>query len=194
MLQKGAAMLRFLEKNEYLRTLPLFRLCFGTDPEFEAEYYGTKERPGTVSANRIAVLEEDGAILSMVHLKPLLAEYAPDPRGGGKAGTVPVTYLMCVATHPEHRHAGHMDSVMRFAMDRLRKEGEPWCFLVAVDKEIYRHLGFTCDWPFNETERDLLAADDGLTDCSACPLTAGRFLPPRRVFDRGDCPHGSTPC
>jgi len=188
---------RFLDKNEYRRTLPLFRLAFGTDPEFEAEYYGTEDRPGTVSSNRIAVLEQDGEILSMVHLKPMLAEYAPSSAPGAGSGDaparVPVTYLMCVATHPAHRHAGHMDSVMRFAMERLRDEGEPWCFLVAVDKEIYRHLGFTFDWPFNEPERDLLAADDGLTDCSACPL-AGRFLPPLRLFSHGDCPHGSTPC
>ena len=70
-------MVRFLEKSEFGRTVPLFEQCFGKDPEFEAEYYGDDVHAGEVFKGRIAVLEEDGRILSMVHLKPVLAEYGP---------------------------------------------------------------------------------------------------------------------
>ena len=71
-------MVRFLEKSEFGRTVPLFEQCFGKDPEFEAEYYGDDVHAGEVRKGRIAVLEEDGRILSMVHLKPVLAEYGPE--------------------------------------------------------------------------------------------------------------------
>ena len=163
--------IRFLEPERFRDTIPLFERCFGADPEFEAEYYGTESVPGAVRNSRIAVLEEDGELRAMTHLKPVAAVYP-----GGR--TVRVTYLMCVSTDPGFRHRGYMDRVMSFAMEALKGEGEPWCFLVAVDKDIYRHLGFVHDWPFREDERALLAADDGLTDCSAALLSEGTFAPP----------------
>lgn len=184
-------MVRFLEKSEFGRTVPLFEQCFGKDPEFEAEYYGDDVHAGEVLKGRIAVLEEDGRILSMVHLKPVLAEYGPEEsvpedrtvkRPGGTTaaeGTeLPVTYLLCIATDPACRHRGYMDRVMDLAEETLRAEGSPWCFLVAVDKEIYRHRGYVYDWPFRDEERELLAAEDDLSDCSAKLLNAESFRPP----------------
>ena len=94
-------MVRFLEKSEFRRTIPLFEQCFGKDPEFEAEYYGDEAHAGQVLQGRIAVLEEQGRILSMVHLKPVLAEYGPAgetaiPAEGSPAARadIPVTYLL----------------------------------------------------------------------------------------------------
>ena len=184
-------MVRFLEKSEFGKTVPLFEQCFGKDPEFEAEYYGDDVHAGEVLKGRIAVLEEDGRILSMVHLKPVLAEYGPAEsvpedraakRSGGTTvgeGTeLPVTYLLCIATDPACRHRGYMDRVMDLAEGTLRAEGSPWCFLVAVDKEIYRHRGYVYDWAFHDEERELLAAEDDLTDCSAKLLNADTFLAP----------------
>ncbi len=184
-------MVRFLEKSEFGRTIPLFEQCFGKDPEFEAEYYGDDVHAGEVLKGRIAVLEEDGRILSMVHLKPVLAQYGPaEPAPEDRAvkrpdGTIAeagaeisVTYLLCIATDPACRHRGYMDRVMDLAEETLQAEGSLWCFLVAVDKEIYRHRGYVYDWPFREEERELLAADDDLTDCSAKLLNAQSFHPP----------------
>ena len=71
-----------------------------------------------------------------------------------------------------------MDRVMDLAEETLRAEGAPWCFLVAVDKEIYRHRGYVYDWPFRDEERELLAAEDDLADCSAKLLNAESFRPP----------------
>ena len=162
---------RFLNKNEYPRTIPLFRECFGDDPEFLKEYYGQEDggfaprRPqGRVYRNRIAAEVDDvsGEIRSMVHVQPMYALY-PDRKE-------PVSYLLCVATRPSCRGQGCMDRVLRMVMQQLRQEGEPWCFLVAVDREVYRYLGFTMEWPFRPEEADLLAADEGLTLCSAAWL------------------------
>ena len=155
-------MVRLLAKEEYFRTIPLFTACFGGDEEFMQEYYGDSSHPGAVFSGRIAVREELGEIVSMVHLKPVLAV-----RGNE---TLPVTYIMGVATHPDFRHRGYMDEVMGFVLDLLRSEGAPWCFLIAVDKEIYRHLGFLVDWRLTPEDAEMLYADDGLEDASGCLL------------------------
>ena len=202
-------MVRFLEKSEFRRTIPLFEQCFGKDPEFEAEYYGDEAHAGQVLQGRIAVLEEQGRILSMVHLKPVLAEYGPAefgpaewaealsgrtaPGEGAAGAAVPVTYLLCIATDPACRHRGYMDRVMDLAEETLRAEGAPWCFLVAVDKEIYRHRGYVYDWPFQDEERELLAADDDFTDCSAKLLNAETFRAPSALTPAGLTPAGLTP-
>ncbi len=185
---------RFLEKSEFRKTIPLFEQCFGKDPEFEAEYYGDDAGTGTVYQGRIAVLEENGEIRSMVHLKPVTAVCgaasdskmsdgpavgSPAPDDPAAERIVPVTYLLCIATDPACRHRGYMDRVMDLAEETLKAEGAPWCFLVAVDKEIYRHRGYVHDWPFRDEERELLAAEDDLTDCSAKLLRAEQFQAPR---------------
>ena len=99
----------------------------------------------------------------------------------GAENAVPVTYLLCIATDPACRHRGYMDRVMDLAEETLKAEGAPWCFLVAVDKEIYRHRGYVHDWPFRDEERELLAAEDDLTDCSAKLLGEDSFRAPREL-------------
>ena len=174
-----AVKLRFLEPTEYERTIPLFCACFGTDEEFLEEYYGhAKDRSGTVYRNRIAVLEDeaDGRIVSMAHIQPMTAEY--------RNRELPVSYLMCIATAEDCRHRGYMDRVLGLVTETLAEEGEEWCFLVPVDRAIYRHLGFIHDWRFRPEEAEILAADDGLEFCSAAILPGAAnadWQPPERV-------------
>ena len=172
-------MIRFLEKEEYFLTIPLFEACFGSDPEFIGDYYGDTAHPGDVFNGRIAVKEEDGRIVSMVHLKPVTACF--EEASGIKEE--PVTYIMGVSTLPDLRHRGHMDDVMHFVMDALKSEGAGWCFLIAVNKDIYRHLGFVYDWKLSEKELDFLYADEGLEDASACLLTNKEMKIPDEIQD-----------
>ncbi len=171
-------MVRFLDKSEYFDTIPLFTACFGEDPEFLEEYYGTPAKPGEVFKGRIAVKETDGKIVSMVHLKPVRARY--DAKEGSNDG-VHVSYILCVSTFPEYRHRGYMDEVMTLVTETLRSEGDPWCFLIAVDKAIYRHLGFVYDWKLTEAEAEMLYADEGLSDASAKLLNAKEMQFPSAI-------------
>ncbi len=159
---------RYLEQEEFRETFPLALACFG-DEEFLMEYYA-----GPVYGNRVAVLEKEGRPVSMVQLRPFLAAYGEE--------TCPVHYILFVCTLPEERHKGHMDRLMEFVLEDLKKDGEAFAFLVAVDKAIYRHLGFVYDWPFREEEQYLLFADDGLTDCSAKLLCGKCFTAPDRLL------------
>jgi len=160
-----------------------------------------------VNGNRIAVLEnEDGEILSMVHIRPMKAVYrlAPDspeatsqeatspkkespesenPGSGVPAGeeTISVRYLMAVATKKACRHRGYMDRVMGLVLETLTAEGDPWCFLIAVDKDIYRHLGFVIDWRVSPAEQEMLYADENLTEASGKLLCAEKMRIPDQI-------------
>ncbi len=201
-------MIRFLEKNEYARSLPLFTECFCHAPEtlteselreqeeFMEEFYGSVlpdgRCTGRVSDGRIAVLEAGSEPVS---------EDAPgaDPLAGSPAspetGSAPeilsmvqvqfyrtasgrvLPYLMGVSTWPRHRHHGYMDAVMNFVLSALKEEGYPCCFLIAVDRKIYRHLDFVHDWKLSEAECLMLYADDGLDTASACLFNSNEFTP-----------------
>lgn len=101
-------------------------------------------------------------------------------KSGGN--TVNVSYILCVATRKNYRRMGFMDNIMQTVFTGLMIKKEPWCFLVPVDKEIYRHLGFVHDWYFNRGEEELLDADPGLTLCSAKLLCADFFRPPDKLI------------
>lgn len=182
---------RFLEKYEYVRTLKLFRECFGDDAEFIAELYGEldgeNECTGEIRKHTICILENAaGEILAMVHYKPMTAFYADGRRED-------VSYIMCVGTRADMRHRGLMDQLMEAVTSRLRAEGERWTFLVPVDPAIYRHLDFVQDWKFDPADADLLYADEELELCCAKLLRAdngaadcrpGSFEAPVRLLDR----------
>ena len=160
--------IRFLNRDEYGRTRALAAACFGSSDDL-AGYY-----ENVVRENRVAVLEDGGAILSMAHLHRMLAVYAEK--------SVPVWYILYVCTEKAHRHRGYMDRVMRFVLQTLQNEGEAFTFLVPVNREVYAHLGFTDAWRFDETERELLDADDDLTECVACRLNNDEsFTAPLRL-------------
>ncbi len=159
---------RFLTENEFNKTKSLAEVCFGKSGDLD-DYYADD-----VKNNRIAVLEDGGAVLSMVHLRRIIAVFDENE--------VPVWYIMYVCTLPEERRKGYMDCVMRFVLTALKKEGEAFTFLVPVNREIYKHLKFTYSWQFNEAERDLLYADDGLEDCFACLLNDEIFEKPVKLL------------
>ena len=152
-------MARFLDASENGLTRELYSLCF-PDREFVSELYGPQ---GEAWRCRMAVAEEDGRIVSMAQVVRRYALY--------EEGQLPVWYIMGVCTHPDMRHRGLMDQVMGLVLRTLRDEGEPWCFLIPVDRDIYRHLGFVHDMKL-EDERSLeaLDADDGLDTLSICFL------------------------
>ena len=157
--------LRFLGPEEYEKTRELAEICFGKE-DFDEEYYSKD-----LYDNLIAVKERDGRIISMAHL----AERRLFFEGREYCD---VYYILYVATLPEERHKGYMDEVMSFTFERMMEEKRELTFLVPIDPGIYRHLGFEYDWEFNEDERELLYADEGLNFCSAKLICAKSFKKP----------------
>ena len=90
----------------------------------------------------------------------------------------PVPYILGVCTTPAYRHRGYMDTMLTAIIERLKKEGYPWCFLAPVDTAIYRHLGFDTDWGLTLREQKLLYTDDdGIEIASAKLLNADHIEP-----------------
>ena len=163
-------MARFLEDPEKLKTRELFLQCF-PDEEFVSEYYGTD---GEALSCMTAVAERDGRIVSMAQALQRKAVYADEEH--------PVYYIAGVCTDPSYRHQGLMDEVLGLILKELRKKGEAWCFLMPVDRQIYRHLGFIHDFELrDEDSLDCLYADEGLYICSALEFDKGSFRAPIRI-------------
>ena len=157
-------LIRFLSPSEYSLTKPLAAECFAQTADLEAYY------AADVQDSRIAVMEQDGDLLSMAQLRRFFLCRGDE--------AVPAWYVLYVCTAEQHRRHGCMDAVLHFVLDTLRREGECFAFLVPVDPAIYAHLGFVHRWEFRPEERELLCADDGLNECFGCVLNGSDFAPP----------------
>ncbi len=175
---------RFLDKSEYGRTWEVFTEAFGTEEEaFLREFYGEMQPDGTctgtINHSVIAAIEEDGKIVSSAQV--MLAVISPE---GSRAGCE-IPYIMGVCTLQGYRHRGYMDRVLQLLLDRIRRDGYPWCFLVPVDTAIYRHLGFVHDWQVTESElRHIYADGEGLEIASAKVFQENAFVPGRVIGAR----------
>ncbi len=158
---------RFLTKDEYSGTKALARDCFPDDDGLE-EYYAKD-----ISDTRIAALTEDGAYVSMAHLRRMTVTCGKERRG--------MWYILYVCTVPQKRRKGYMHRLLRFVLDTLKSEGERGAFLLPVDPEIYRSLGFVHSFSVSPKEAELLYADDGLTECKMCLFENEEFLPPEKI-------------
>lgn len=165
---------KFLPAEEYSRTLPLFVECFGEDRDFLQMYYGDRDR-GAVYSGRVAVLEDEGEILSMVHVRNMTMDFPPEVAADiaeyvlPRLKVEPLTkisfgYLLCIGTVEKQRGRGYMNRVMSFVEDKLRQEGCRFSFLIAVDKAIYEQRGYRYHFPLSAGARELLFADEGLTE------------------------------
>lgn len=165
---------RFLSAEEYGRTLPLFAECFGEDRDFCRMYYGDRGS-GAIYSGRVAVLENEGEILSMVHVRNMTMESGSAVAADAKRyilprlkaeppGEISFGYLLCIGTAEKQRGRGYMNRVMAFAEDALRQEGCRFSLLIAVDKAIYEQRGYRYHFPLSAEAQEQLFADEGLTE------------------------------
>lgn len=160
-------MIRFLDPSENVKTRTLADICFAP-AEDNDDYY-----LNDIADSRIAVIEDGEKLCCMAHLRRMRLATAEGSRS--------VWYICYVATLPELRKRGYMTKLLSFVLDVLKREGEALTFLAPVDKKLYRHLGFVYDWTFRPEEAELLYAEDGLRECSACLLNTPSFVIPQEI-------------
>ncbi len=116
-------------------TRKLYEEAFDDPKEFVDYYYMDK-----CIDNRIIVSEEDGEIISMLHLNPYFVSL------NGK--TVKSYYVVAVATKENRRHEGQMKRVFEKTFEILKEEHVPFIYLLPVDEAIYSWMGFEkiCDF------------------------------------------------
>lgn len=121
---------RKLQSNEHIRTRKLWEEIFTEDtPEFLDYYYSIK-----IKNNEIYVIEDDGEIVSMLHLNPY------EMRIGDKL--FQTHYIVAVATKENYRKRGLMRQLLNYVLQVMTDRGEPFTFLMPADEAIYKRFGF----------------------------------------------------
>ncbi len=123
-------MLRKLNREEHIKTRVLWEEIFQEDSNEFLDYYYTCK----ASENEIYVIEEDGQIVSMLHLNPY------QMRVGNKI--YHTHYIVAVATKEECRKRGYMRALLEYVMDVMTERGEPFAFLMPAAEAIYKPFGF----------------------------------------------------
>lgn len=122
--------LRKLRKEEHIKTRKLWEKIFLEDTSEFLDYYYTVKSV----ENEIYVMEEEGHICAMLHLNPYVM------RIGGQ--NFPTHYIVAVATEEKYRHRGIMRELLKKALSDMRKNGEPFTFLMPAAEQIYYPHGF----------------------------------------------------
>lgn len=138
-------MIRYLENQEKKETKNLWREAFPEDSETFLDYYDQAKMKG----NQVLVRMEQGCIQSMLHLNPYhlqVRELCWD-----------VNYIVAVATRADMRHRGYMRSLLTRAMENMRREGQPFCFLMPAAEAIYTpfQFAFIYDQPIRRLKEDM---------------------------------------
>ena len=122
---------RKLAKEEHIRTRDLWEKVFAEDTSVFLDYYYKVK----TAENEIYVIEDEGQIVSMIHLNPFqmrIGERLYDTH-----------YIVAVATDPKYRKQGLMRKLLNHALQVMEKHGEPFTFLMPAAEEIYKPFGFS---------------------------------------------------
>ena len=117
--------IRRLEKEEHQVVRPLYEEVFSEDSTSFVDYYFTEKTKDNV----IYVLEEEGAVRSMLHLNP----YQIMVNGIEKTAH----YIVAVATQESWRKRGYMKALIRKALKDMYQDGENFTFLMPAAEAIY---------------------------------------------------------
>lgn len=145
---------RKLRQEEHIRTRKLWEKVFTEDTvEFLDYYYSIK-----IKDNEIYVIEDDGEIVSMLHLNPYQMRV--------KDKIFKTHYIVAVTTHERYRHQGLMRKLLNYVMQVMADRGEPFTFLMPADEAIYKPFGF--EFVYEQKRENVLGKQ---SDDSALKIT-----------------------
>lgn len=163
---------RKLEQQEHIKTRKLWEEVFKEDTkEFLDYYYSVK-----TLENEIYVIEEEGKIVSMLHLNPYQMRIGKE--------LYQTHYIVAVATDEHYRKRGYMAKLLNYTMQIMQDRGEPFTFLMPAAEAIYKPFGFEFVY---EQKRGLVTGKNNqnktiefmlaeITDCHAIADFANEFL------------------
>lgn len=116
------------EKKKCSRSL--YEEVFAEDSARFVEFYYTYK----TRENQILALEQDGMLVSMLHLNPY--------RMVVNGYETPANYIVAVATKKEYRHRGYMRLLLEKALKDMGDQGMPFTFLMPASEKIYAPFDF----------------------------------------------------
>lgn len=180
----------YLSSEQKQNSRSLYEHAFCEDTKRFVDYYYTYK----IRDNEILALEEDGRIISMLHLNP----YRMIVNGH----EVKSNYIVAVATHEDHRHRGYMRMLMEKALRDMSGQGMPFTFLMPVRESIYAPFDFAWICPYTRMTERVLQMD---TETQNRYLAARyqmfckrdeRYMENRdaeRLAEEGETPSGEMP-
>ncbi len=137
-------MIKYLNDQKKNRTKDLWREAFPEDSEGFLDYYDQKK----MKDNQVLVRMEQGCIQSMLHLNPYHLQV--------RNLCWKADYIVAVATRTDMRHRGYMRSLLTRAMEDMRKQKQPFCFLMPAAEAIYTpfQFAFVYDQPIWQLKKD----------------------------------------
>ena len=121
---------RYLRSKDRIKTRPIYEAVFPEDRKrFVDFYYEYKIRD-----NEILVIEEDGRLVSMLHLNPYTMIF--------NGYEVKANYIVAVATLEEYRHRGYMRALLQKALIDMAEQNIPFTFLMPASESIYAPFDF----------------------------------------------------
>lgn len=122
--------LRKLNQEEHGSTRQLWEEIFTEDTsEFLDYYYSVKTKN-----NEIYVIEDQGEIVSMLHLNPYQMRI--------ENVLYRTHYIVAVATKESYRKQGLMRQLLNHALHVMKERSEPFTFLMPASEAIYKPFGF----------------------------------------------------
>ena len=140
--------IRKLELQEHINTRQVYEEIFPTDSQSFVDYYYTEK----TKDNEIYVIEEDGAIQSMIHLNPYILMV------NGKEAVS--HYIVAVATREAYRKRGYMASLLAETLNVMHERREAFTFLMPAREGIYLPHGFRTVYEQEHSYRTELEPDD----------------------------------
>lgn len=128
----------YLPEDERERSKELYREAFPEDTERFIDYYYTYK----TRDNQILALEQDGELVSMVHLNPYIMIV--------NGFETPANYIVAVATRKEYRHRGYMRLLLVRALQDMADRNMPFTFLMPASERIYAPFDFVWICPYTE--------------------------------------------
>lgn len=120
----------YKRQQDKSKVLPLYLECFPED----GSNYITKYKKLILPTNTILAYEKDDEIVSALHLNPINISFF------GKK--IRVYYIYAVGTLETERRKKYMSIVMKATMHLMDDENIPLCYLLPVNPDIYKALGF----------------------------------------------------
>ena len=122
--------IRKLRQEEHIRTRRLWEEIFTEDTSRFLDYYYFVK----ANDNEIYVMEDNGEIVSMLHLNPYKMRVMDK--------LYQTHYIVAVATDKRYRKRGLMRQLLNHAMQMMTDRGEPFTFLMPASEAIYKPFGF----------------------------------------------------
>ena len=126
-------MIRLLENQEKIKSRPLYEHCFKEDTKEYIDFYYNHR----IRENEVVVNQQDGEIVSALHLIPKVAIV-----GNVKTN---ITYIYAVSTWEKYRRKGYMKEIFQEVLKTMYDNMDIFTYLIPSsdeNAEIYRKFGF----------------------------------------------------